>query len=225
MAKKNEGRYTLKYMSVYNWQTTSIPLRFEGEMKTNVPLTTIDAFTSNFSDEKELLSYLQNRGYNFFDGNFQIEYKYKGKIRTTSLIFNDQETLVKLANENVGKYHVTADAWFHSYEENFMHKILTDQELCEFLKNNHYVWEVLITDIKELFLHKSSGYLEGIFEKQKTIKRQLVKYKTIRDIEVGIKKYEQSKEKETIEEIPEEKPKQKVITPNAQMRLFDPDNY
>ncbi len=86
------GRYTLT-METYDNQTVNVRFNEAGKMTSKVSLKTIDKFTTETTDENDLLKKLK---VNLKIKNIDITYIFNKEIRTTPIAYNDKKDLAKI---------------------------------------------------------------------------------------------------------------------------------
>lgn len=228
-----KGLYTFKHVSTLDNVETIIKfIDEEGKEKEKLSLTEIDSFTLNFDSRENLLFYMQKIGYDFYNSKFIIEYKNNNKTKKIDPVFSDQENLKELALNNQGSYKIKKDASYYKYLYYIIRDIANNYNLIWYLVKNKYMSTWLYENVTRYNISISTD-VEAAHIYMTRIKKELTKYKVVRDIEVGIKEYEKliktnANEKETNQN--EEKPKVKTLKKprhfiEGQGQLFNPDNY
>lgn len=224
--EKEKGLYTFKHISTLdNVETTIKFVNQNGEEKEKLSLTEIDNFTLNFDCRENLLFYMQKLGYNFYNSKFIIEYKYKNQVKKINPVFSDQETLKEIALNNQGSYIIKRDTTFYKYLYYIMEEVANNHKLMTYLIKNNYMSSWLQENIARYNIYIISD-VEAAHIFMTRIKKELSKYKVIRDIEVGIKEYEKLIKTNTTEKENKAKIKRKQKDfAEGQGQLFNPDNY
>lgn len=193
MAAKN-GRYSL----VINDKTCiSVPWNFSAQHikskdfdetterfknKTKVPLSVIDAFTTQFYDEQSLCIYL-SKVYETEVKKVDVTYKEKGKTRKVPVVYGLQNTMCNIACNNFGEYTISED------EQDYMIDIIERinrkmSGLYTFLTEEKYITDKLAEYFENYI---DCPYSEIQFAKRK-IKSRL-NYRSYRDICEGMQDY------------------------------------
>ena len=184
MAKKTSNRYKLMHKSKDGVIST---LCRNGKIKDNkFTLTQIDAFTTHFVNQEDMVDSTKNIFDNWtVDGKFWIEYQANKRTNKLQLVYSGNKKIAYLSNKYKGKYTIESPDSLNS-----MYSFLTsikDPEVFKFLKDHKYISDHLLKryyQYKDSFLYNYdcsfySNLLEEVFSN----------YKTIRDIEVGLEKY------------------------------------
>lgn len=87
------GRYTLT-METYDNQTVNVCFKEASKMTSKVSLKTIDKFTTDVANQKDLLERLETK---FNVKNINITYLYNKVIKTTPIAYKDKKDLTKLS--------------------------------------------------------------------------------------------------------------------------------
>lgn len=227
MEKKSKGIYTLKHISVLDGVQTPIPFKkIDGTEDTKLSLTEIDSFTTNFANSQEMLFYFQSIGYKFYNSKFIIEYNQNHKEKNIDLVFSKQHFLRELALNNQGKYVIEKNDIFYRYLYKITDVIATNDELIRYLRTNNFMNLWLYENLFRYIACKSTD-VESSHIYLTRLKKELAKYKTIRNLEIGIKEYEnqleikQNKKESSPKTLKKLKPKYFI---EGQGQLFNPDN-
>lgn len=230
MGKKSRKLYTLKHILKLDGSETIIPFTgVNGEIKEKLTLTEIDAYTTQFESNYELMNVLNSIGYNFYNSHFIIEYHYNHQRKETDTIYSDQEILRQFALDNLGENKVKSDLTFNRYVYSLIEEAKNDPEMLKYLIEGQYISSWLKQNIEEYNVYKNID-VEASHINITRIKEALRNYKVIRDIEIGKKAYENEKLlKKRMEEKKKQLVKKKAKKPKhyieGQGQLFDPDNY
>lgn len=221
-----KGLYTFKHISTLDNVETIIKfIDEEGKEKEKLSLTEIDSFTLNFDCRENLLFYMQKIGYDFYNSKFIIEYKNNNQIKKINPVFSDQETLKEFALNNQGSYKIKKDAAYYKYLYYIIRDIAGNHDLIRYLVKNNYMSSWLYENVTRYNISISTD-VEAAHIYMTRIKKELTKYKVVRDIEVGIKEYEKLIKINTSEK---ENKTKKLKKPRhfieGQGQLFNPDNY
>lgn len=248
---KQVNRYSLVY-HYSNGDRKVFALDFEnGDHREKFSLTELDAFTSGFSSEEELTRALNVvfGGYN--DGHFNIEYKSGGALRSMEIVYNDLPFIRDLAKHNlrsshVSKYEIT------EYMYKFLGEIEKDSQLLPYLVSHRYVNSYCMNAVSYYLMLKhslESDVGSALFDAEVSLKKEFMRYKTIRGLEVGRRNYELKKQNIERDYNPSEltvlqrakieyelnhptkinkkkvkKPKKNDVI-DGQLPLFNPDDY
>ena len=247
------GKQVNRYSLVYHYNNGGrkvFALDFEnGTHREKFSLTELDAFTSNFSSEEELTRALNVvfGGYN--DGHFNIEYKSGGSLRSMEIVYNDLPFIRDLAKHNLRSSNVSKDE-ITEYMYKFLREIEKNSCLLPYLVSHRYVNSYFENAVSYYLMLKNSlesDARSGLFEAEVSLKKEFMRYKTIRGLEVGKRNYALRKEdkfdydseltvlqRAKIEyelNHPVKVNKEKVKRPKrtdaleGQLPLFDPDDY
>ena len=193
MAAKN-GRYSL----VINDKTcVPVPWNFSAQHikskdfdettdrfknKTKVPLSVIDAFTTQFYDEQRLCDYL-SKVYETEVRKVDITYKEKGRTRKVPIVCGLQNTMRDIACNNFGEYNISEEEQDYIIEklESIKRKI---SGLYTFLTEEMYLNDKLI-EYFENYLTCPHSEVQFAMKKLKS----RLNYRSYRDICEGIQDY------------------------------------
>ena len=236
-----------RYKLVYHYDDGSEKL-FEldyadGTHRKAFTLTEIDTFTTNFSNEKELEEKLNLifPGYN--NGHFSIEYRSNGSIKSLELVFSDINFIKEVARKNLKASNVSRND-INIYMRWILNKLEKDDEFLNYIYKHGYVNEYFRSALSNYLMLKQSDEKEAqssLWQAEVKLRKEFMKYKTIRGLEVGRKNYELKKqdmyiskvnkrltvmERAKLEyELNHPKKKKKSDPMDRQLPLFDPDIY
>lgn len=189
-------RYELIIQNPKTDQTLQIGF-FDEEKGTYFPkatLSTIDLYTINFENVN---NFLQTLSYNkeisniLNTNNYQVFIKYRNqrKIKTLKPAFQNCAILNDYASPNNTYVENKKIDYFMNLYKNF----IANGVLYRYLKENQLINEYLLTNIQEFIYSKSIGTEDPYYLNR--IKMELIKYKNIRDLIVGIIECEQKYDK------------------------------
>lgn len=136
------GRYTLT-METYDNQTVNVCFNEADKMASKVSLKTIDKFTTDATNQKDLLERLET---NLNVKNINITYLYNKTIRTTPIAYGDKKDLTKLSMISDSTID-TSNSVFNRHMYKFLEMLEERKFFCYAMSSN-------------LLTHKQKEYIE-----------------------------------------------------------------
>lgn len=160
-------------------------------------LTEIDSITTQYSSPQQFA--IANK-LDPETNKLIINYKANKQERYLFAIFDEYDFLSRLASDNNGLYTVTPGVYFQAEVREIINKLMTDDELYLYLLKMKYIDPKLNERILDFINALKHGYKKDIQFNYKRLENFLVRYKTIRGLEIGIKTYEKLTNPEKQEE-------------------------
>lgn len=172
----------------------------DGAHRDRFMLTEIDALTSKFSSDKDLSKALNLVSSGFDDGYFIIEYNSNGQVKTMEVVFNDVPFLGKLASENLRKTNISSEE-AGVYMKDFLNLVDKDSNFLKFVLSHRYTNDYFKSALNYYFRLRNSDEREAqntLWEARVNLKKEFMRYKTVRGIEIGKRNYKLFKEKKKV---------------------------
>lgn len=184
------GKKGNRYQLVFHYYDESkdpkvFSRKVEDGEKSRFSLTELDVFTTEFPNE-EIFNCMMNQTYGGYeDGEFSIDYKSAGKIKSLPLIFSDMELLRKIALSNCGDSVIEND-FPEEYFKHFLYRVL-DEEVYDFINDEYY----MNSDLKKYIDgYRTDSYLGlSVQGDIKKLKEKMHNYKNFRGIEIASMTY------------------------------------
>ena len=193
MAKRN--RYSLVYegdngKKLYFETRTS----YEKNIRKKFSLTKIDAFTTRLNSEDDLKLIFEHLSKEKLeDGKFYIEYVQNKKKKKLRIAYKEDDIIAYFANNNIDKTYVEENTKYETYIINLLYKLMTDSKLYEYLLNNKSINNYTLGKIRQYIYAKENGNEELITYTFNKVKKSVLNYRVIRNIEDGINEYNKKK--------------------------------
>ena len=189
-----------RYKLVYHYKDGGekiFELSYEnGSCRKAFTLTEIDMFTTNFSNEEELEKALNLVFPGYKNGYFSIEYNSNGRLTSMELAFNDMTFIRELASKNLRESKVSKTD-INIYMRWMLNKLEKDSEFLKYLYTHRYINEYFKDAFSNYLMLKNSDEKEAqssLWQAEVKLRKEFMRYKTIRGLEVGRKNYELEKQ-------------------------------
>ena len=196
-----------RYKLVYNYKNGGkklLELDYkDGRHRKAFTLTEIDMFTSNFKNSEELEKALDLFFGGYKDGFFTIEYKSSGTIKLAEIIYSDMNFIKTLASKNRGKTMVSKND-INDYMRYFLKRIETDSEFLNYISTRRYTNEYFRSALSNYLMLKNSNEKDAqstLWQAEVKLRKEFMRYKTIRGIEVGRRNYELEKVRDMVSDV------------------------
>ena len=171
-----EKKVSKRYRLIYKLNNSSVAIMLDN-IETNFTLAEIDAYTTKFESEKDLLQKLGLP----LNGKIEITYKSRGNIATLTPIYKNFSYLRRLSS-NVDE--------IEDYTLRFL-KHAENQDLIYYLQTHGFINQRIIDALYSYMDIKEKGENAGFWYEK--LKQAWGRYKVIRGIELGIDEYYKSK--------------------------------
>lgn len=189
-----------RYKLVYHYKNGGEKL-FElyyddGTYRKAFTLTEIDMFTTNFSNEDELEKALNMVFPGYENGYFSIEYNSGGALTSMELVFSDMTFIRELASKNLRDSKVSK-ADINIYMRWMLNKLEKDEKFLKYISTHRYINEYFKNAFSNYLMLKHSDEKEAqssLWQAEVKLRKEFMRYKTVRGLEVGRKNYELEKQ-------------------------------
>ena len=183
-----------------------VTLNFKDSKRNTFSLTEIDYITSLFSDAAMLASFVGISNEEFDKGYFAIEYKSNSRLKSLELVFSDMTFLKELAEKNLGESKVSKES-ITGYMRWFLNKINKDSEFLKYISTHRYTNSYFKEALNNYLMLKNSDDKDAqsvAWRAEIKLRREFMRYKTIRGLEVGRRNFELEKENKMVPRNPDE---------------------
>lgn len=186
---KRANRYSLKIVDK-DKKSTTVLITHNGKTMEKMPLSKIDAMTSYYKNEDELIKSLIELGYPF--GNLFIEYKANGQIKHLDVIYSDIKEVAEEASFRENEIFKGNEE--PKTSENVIllcYKLIEierhNKELWRYLQNKNSIWtNITLAVSTHNYLEDIKASEEDITSYQCEILKIIGDYRKFRDIYTGI---------------------------------------
>lgn len=202
----NKKRYSFVFHSK-NGEKNIISIHFkDGKMHDSFALTEVDCFTTAFPNADVMARFLKIPKEDYEGGYFAIEYKSNGRFKSLELVFDDSTFLRKLAKDNFGESKLSKES-ITSYMRWFLNKIEREPEFLKYISTHRYTNSYFKSALSNYLMLKNSDEKEAqsvAWQAEVRLKKEFMRYKTLRGLEVGRRNYELEKENKIVPRNPDE---------------------
>ena len=203
MASKD--RYSLVFHAK-DGEKKLIVINLKDSKRTNFALTEIDYITSLFPDADTLASFVGIPAEECEKGYFAVEYKSNNRLKSLELVFSNMTFLKELAEKNLGKSKVSKES-ITIYMRWFLNKINKDPEFLKYISTHRYTNSYFKDALSNYLSLKNSDDKDAqsvAWKAEIRLKKEFMRYKTVRGLEVGRRNYELEKENKMVPRNPDE---------------------
>lgn len=156
--------------------------RFEDKEK--LPLSLIDAFTTQFQNQDELLNYLLANVKGVPIGKITIDYVSKGIVKHLEVAYSDQAEIKNVATKNFNSSSVD-DSSKSNLIHSVAHRLDNERQILKYLRVNGYIDSQTDINFEEYMEHYNTANY-SFFERKLG---DSLSYKQFRGVAMGIGSY------------------------------------